>query len=116
MVLKARVVKCGEVWCVVGRAAPPLVSLRCVVCGVVVALGQPEAAHQHLELASDLRLSGFGHRAVFAQEAASSYNVWYNVCLCPRGGFLAQCFTRYGHTLPIPPFSFLEPCFTSGLG
>ena len=38
-------VKCGEVWCVVR---------------------QPEAAHQHLELASDLRLSGFGHRAVFA--------------------------------------------------
>ena len=36
--------------------------------------------------------------------------------LCPRGSFLAQCFTRYGHTLPIQPFSFLEPCFTSGLG
>ena len=57
------------------RAAPSLVSLKCgEVCCVV---RQPEAAHQHLELASDLRLSGFGHRAVFAQEAASSYNVWY---------------------------------------
>ena len=66
------------------RAAPPLVSLKCGEVWCVVR--QPEAAHQHLELAFDLRLSGFGHRAVFAllgsfllqvfaQEAASSYNV-----------------------------------------
>ena len=77
-------VKYGEVWCVVLILKERLGQPECGDVWCVVR--QPEAAHQHLELASDLRLSGFGHRAVFAllgsfllqvfaQEATSSYNV-----------------------------------------
>ena len=71
--LKVHVVKCGEVWfksvcgevwCVVLILKERLGQPECGDVWCVVR--QPEAAHQHLELASDLRLSGFGHRAVFA--------------------------------------------------